>query len=344
MMIKIHFVTKEIYAIMENLKQPKKVFSYLGFCYLIGTVALYVLRIVLSALFTRYWPDMLGNMNFNLILSSIMVYAIAMPLILLLASRMEKDVVEHHKMSAGQFVIAFIICYALVYASNLIGNMITMFIGILKGSAVQNGLIDYVTGGNPLVNFLAMVVIAPIVEEYVFRKVIVDRTVRYGQGIAIITSGLMFGLFHGNLNQFAYAVVLGMFFAFLYVKTGNLKITIAMHAIVNFMGSIVAGQLMKMLDYGKLMEAATDQELMTQYLTDHMGAIILFGVYLLFLLAAVITGFVLFIIAIVKKRFSLAPGRTPLPQGTGFSVLMLNPGMMIFCVVYIVLIVLQLLS
>lgn len=327
-----------------KLSSPKKVFSYLGFCYLIGTVALYLLRLVLGTLIGKYWPQLLENMSFNLILSTVMVYAFAMPLILLLASGMEKDVVERHKMSAGQFALAFLICYALVYVSNLIGNMITLFIGILKGSAVQNGLIGIVTDGSPLVNFVAMVVIAPIVEEYVFRKVIVDRTVRYGQGIAIVTSGLMFGLFHGNLNQFAYAVVLGMFFAFLYVKTGNLKITIAMHAIVNFLGSIAAGQLMKMLDFDQLLEAASDQELMMQYFTNHIGAMIFFGLYMLLLLAAVITGFVLFIIAIVKKRFVLEPGREPLPRGTGFSTLMLNPGMMLFCAVYIVLIVWQLLS
>ena len=56
-----------------------------------------------------------------------------------------------------------------------------------------------------IVTFLYMVICAPILEEYIFRKLIVDRTVKYGQGVAVVLSGLMFGLFHGNLNQFAYA-------------------------------------------------------------------------------------------------------------------------------------------
>lgn len=327
---------------METAKTPKQVFSYLGFCYLIGTAALYLLRNVIAAVIENFWPDLLYDMNFNLILSSVLVYGIAMPLILLLTGKMERDDVPRRRAGGKQLVPAFIICYALVFVSNLIGNLITTIIGLLKGSAVQNGLVDLVTDGNMLINFVAMVVIAPIVEEYVFRKVIVDRTVRYGEGVAILTSGLMFGLFHGNLNQFVYAVVLGIFFAFVYVKTGNLKITIVMHAIVNFLGSVVAGSLMKMLDYSELMEAATDQELMMQYISDHAGALALYGLYMLFVIGMVITGFVLFIIAIVKRRIVLTPGRTPIAPGKGFSTLMLNPGMLAFVAVYVVLIVLQL--
>ena len=60
----------------------------------------------------------------------------------------------------------------------------------------------YATESNMMVTFLYMVICAPILEEYIFRKLIVDRTVKYGQGVAIVLSGLMFGLFHGNLNQF----------------------------------------------------------------------------------------------------------------------------------------------
>ena len=72
-----------------------------------------------------------------------------------------------------------------------------------------------------------------------------------------MVSGLMFGLFHGNLNQFVYAFVLGLFLAFLYVKTGNLKITIALHMMINFVGGIVSSWLMRMIDlteYEELMQ------------------------------------------------------------------------------------------
>lgn len=328
---------------MEELKQPKQVFSRLGWCYIAGTVMVYVLQMVLGGIIGKYRPELLESMSFSLILSGITVYACAMPLIVLLTQGMQKNVIERHKMKWWQFVLGLIMCYSLIYVSNFVGTMITMIVGALKGGSVQNNLLEYVTGGNMLLNFVLMVLVAPVVEEYVFRKVIVDRTVRYGQGIAIVASGLMFGLFHGNLNQFAYAVVLGMFFAFLYVKTGDLRITIAMHAIINFMGSVVSGNLLKLLKYDELVAIdATDADAMMAAIMENIGAWMLFGLYGLVLLVVVITGIVLFIVFF--KKFRLEPEQMQIPKGKSFQVLIVNPGMLTFCAIYIVLIVLQLLA
>lgn len=330
---------------MEDLKQPQKVFSRLGWCYIAGTVAVYVLQFVLGYVVGTYKPEWLQSMNIMLILSCITVYVCGMPLIVLLTRGMQKDQIERHKMKWWQFLVAMIICYSLIYISNLIGTIITMVIGALKGSAVQNNVISYVTEGSMLLNFVLMVIVAPVVEEYVFRKVIVDRTVRYGQGIAIAASGLMFGLFHGNLNQFAYAVVLGAFFAFIYVKTGNLKITIAMHAIVNFMGSMVSGALFKLINYDELMAAVeadpNNMELMMELMMEHWVGWLLFMLYIVLLIALVIAGIVLAIVFF--RKFKLEPGREQIPKGKFFNVLFVNPGMMVFCLVWVALIVIQLL-
>lgn len=329
---------------MDDLKEKKKVFSRLGWCYIAGTVAMYALQILVGLLIGYFRPQWLGSMSVSLIISCLLTYGCGMPLIVLLAWGMQKDKIERHKMKWWQFLVAMLICYALVYVSNLVGTLITTYIGAVKGSEVGNNLIEYVTEGSMLVNFVAMVIVAPIVEEYVFRKVIVDRTVRYGQGIAVVVSGLMFGLFHGNLNQFAYAVVLGAFFAFIYVKTGNLKITIAMHAIVNFMGSMVAGFLFRLLPLRELMsmteEQAADMVYMTQLLMNHLVGMLLFVLYFMFLFAVVISGIILLIVSF--RKFKFEPGSEPIPKGKKFQVMILNPGMMTFCVIWLVLIVIQL--
>ena len=49
---------------------------------------------------------------------------------------------------------------------------------------------------------LTSVIIAPVMEELVFRKYLVDRLVPYGQKTAVVLSGLFFGLFHGNFISF----------------------------------------------------------------------------------------------------------------------------------------------
>jgi membrane protease YdiL (CAAX protease family) len=328
---------------MDEVKQAKKVFSRLGWCYIAGTVTVYLLQSILGYAVQMLKPEWQSSINMTLILSCITVYACGMPLIILLTRGMDKTTIERHPIKWWQFVLALIMCYALVYVSNLLGTLVTTVVGALKGGAVGNNLVDYVTGGNLFVNFILMVVVAPVVEEYVFRKVIVDRTVRYGQGMAIAASGLMFGLFHGNLNQFAYAVVLGAFFAFLYVKTGNLKITIGMHAIINFMGSIVAGQIMKLVHYDELLTMdTTDMDAVAEFMMEHLGGWIIFLIYGLAIVTVVITGIILLIV--FHKKFRLEPGQVAIPKGQKVKTLIINPGMLVFCLAWTVLIILQLLA
>lgn len=326
---------------MSEVKQAKNTFSQLGWCYIAGTVAVYLLEWVVSKLIELYKPEWASNNDVMMILSTVIVYGCAMPLIALLVSRMKVQKPERRKMKWWQFLIGFIICYALVYVSNIAGIITTTIIGLLKGSAVDNGVATVVSSGNMLINFVSMVVLAPIVEELVFRKLIIDRTAQYGQTVAIITSGLMFGLFHGNLNQFVYALVLGCFFAFIYLRTGNIKITIAMHAILNFMGSMVAGGLMKLVRYSELMLLGPeDEELMLTMITEDIVGWILLMLYVMFLLVVVITGIVFFFLSL--KKMKPISAETDLPKGQRMNALFVNPGMIVFCVIWIILIVLQL--
>ena len=69
-----------------------------------------------------------------------------------------------------------------------------------------------------------------ILEEFIFRKMVIDRIWQYGEKIAVVTSALIFALFHINLFQFFYALGIGLIFAYVYLRTGKLRYTIIMHA------------------------------------------------------------------------------------------------------------------
>ncbi|MCR5153604.1 MAG: CPBP family intramembrane metalloprotease, partial [Lachnospiraceae bacterium] len=51
--------------------------------------------------------------------------------------------------------------------------------------------------------------------------------------LAIIFSGLLFGLMHGNLNQFTYTVVLGMILCLINEATGSMLSSMLFHFILN---------------------------------------------------------------------------------------------------------------
>ena len=264
-------------------------------------------------------PEWLENTTINLILAVLPLYLIGMPVLIALVRQMPGEAPVKKSMKPGQFILALIMCFALMYCGNLVGTLITTIVGALKGSAVDNALMTYATESNMIVTFIYMVICAPILEEYIFRKLIVDRTVKYGQGVAIALSGLMFGLFHGNLNQFAYAMLLGMFLAFLYVKTGNLKITIGLHMCINFMGAVVSVLLLKAIhldEYQEIVMNGGDAQAVMDFMMAYLPGWI---------------GF--------RKRFALDPGQ--IPKGQRFKTVICNPGMLCYCIFWIVMILLQ---
>ena len=191
-----------------------------------------------------------------------------------------------------------------------------------------------------------MVICAPVMEEYIFRKLIVDRTVRYGQGTAVVVSGLMFGLFHGNLNQFVYAAVIGMFLAFLYVKTGDLRITISLHMLFNFVGGFLSSLLLRAIDLEGYLAAAEEGDFQSiiSYMSEHIAGWVLYGIFLLFVIGMLVTGLVLFIVFAAKRRFVLEKGEVVLPRGLRATLVLANSGMLVFGLYWIVQIMLQLME
>lgn len=334
---------------MGDYKSYRKDFSRLGFRYVLGTLAIYAVSLIGQLIIAYTAPELFDNVNIVLVYSMVITYIVGMPLIYLMVRNMPTIEPKEHKMSAGQFALSAIMCFSLMYCSNLIGTVITTIIGFIKGSPVEtNAASQIAMEANMGLTFFFMVLCAPIIEEFVFRKLIVDRTLKYGQGVAIVTSGLMFGLFHGNLSQFVYAFTLGMFFAFLYIRTGKLKITIGLHMIINFMGGIVSVLILKMLTNSGLydmMSEEYDPVAFADYVMSGEGSQIMVSMLVMLAYAGiifciVIAGIVLFIV--FRKKFALKQGEIVLEKGRRFRTVILNPGMMLYCIFWIAMIIYQL--
>lgn len=233
----------------------------------------------------------------------------------------------------------YVLCAYVCYECNR--HIYDSYLRNTKGDLVDNPIQDILTGLSPLTAFFLMVICAPIVEEYVFRKLIIDRTVQYGQATAILLSGLMFALFHGNFNQFVYAFTLGVFWGFIYVKTGRLIYTVALHMTVNFLGSIPGLLLMKSTFFNQLsLLAENNPSAIVGLVMQHPVQFLLICFYMLLLFGLVITGIIFW--AINFKKFKCAPGEITIPKGKRFSTIILNVGMILYCLFWIIQIILQL--
>ncbi len=324
----------------ENARQvcraARKQFSRLGWMYVAGTVVIEAVGIGIMLVVGLIWPQWLIDTNMQLLLGTLPMYLIGIPILVLLVKTVPAQQPRQHRMRGGQFALAALMCFAAMYICNFAGLAITTIIGILKGSPVNNQLQDMIGPSNPVLVFVFTVICAPLIEEYVFRKLIVDRAIQYGQGAAIVLSGLMFGLFHGNMNQFVYATGLGLFLAFLYVRTGKLKITIALHMLINFFGGVVSTQVVRLADMDAYMEAASAGNLqdMMGYLADHMAGWILLLGYVFVVLGCALAGGVLFIVFACKGRFRLGADKAVLPKGKRFRTVMLNSGILVYCIIW----------
>ena len=82
--------------------------------------------------------------------------------------------------------------------------------------------------------FLTVGITGPILEEVLFRGIILDGFLnRYKPGKAIFWSAMLFGLFHMNPWQFIPAFLIGLLLGYIYLKTRSLIPVIFIHIINN---------------------------------------------------------------------------------------------------------------
>lgn len=266
------------------------------------------------------------------LISFLPMYCIAFPIYLLLGRKIESTPPQKHSLPMGKWIIALCICEAIMLFGNLIGLIISAVFTAIFPDITTTTLNNYVFGEEPYLFLFFAVVCAPIVEEMLFRKVFIDRVRKYGDGWAILCSGLLFGLFHGNFTQFFYAAGIGMFFAFLYVRTGKILHTISLHMTINFLGSAVPALLMDSETFNQLLsnDTANIEELLP--LLQNIIPYLLFS-FCVWIVA--IVGLVLLLTSI--RKFELQPAQVP----TKAKQVLLNPGVLIFSVLCILLFVIN---
>ena len=309
-----------------------KDYSHIGFIYSL---------LVLITTFTKYILDLLINNNIIIndinsiqLIGNIIVYVLNFILLVPLMYIPNKKIenIDKKKTKFIEILKYFLISYFLMICSNIIGISLTTIISFIKGSAVINPLIEVTNNLNILTTFILGVVLAPIVEELLFRKFIIDKVHIHGKWTAIFISGLMFGLFHANLNQFVYAFVLGIFLAYIYVKKGNIKVCILLHLLINSIGFIMS-VIIKFIDIDNLINMELS--------TINLFPIIILLITELLVFIIFIVGLVLFILNYKKIKNDL------LNYSTNNSITITKAtttlGMILFIVIFVITIINQLL-
>lgn len=130
---------------------------------------------------------------------------------------------KQRRLTAGQFIVIALMTFGVWGVGAIIGNV---------GNIVAPpNMPDYGWGAIP--NWILAVVCAPIFEEMIFRKFILDRIAPFGERTAVIFSALIFGMAHQNGMQFFLAFFIGIIFAIVYLRTGRIRYTMILHFMIN---------------------------------------------------------------------------------------------------------------
>jgi membrane protease YdiL (CAAX protease family) len=89
-------------------------------------------------------------------------------------------------------------------------------------------------------NFVVIAVIAPIVEELLFRGIGFHLLRRFGDTSAILATGLAFGLYHGLVNALPILALFGIALAWLRARTRSVYPGMLVHAAFNSVALIVS--------------------------------------------------------------------------------------------------------
>lgn len=312
-------------------KSIRKAFSRIGFSFVSILVFGSILQITAAEaikLSPKIYDWFLKSSLGMMLISFVPLYVFAFPLGFLILRKLPSWKKEKEKMAGRELLSFGIMCLPIMYLGNTIGTLLS---GILSGGTATNTIEELLTG-NILVEILFLVILAPLFEELLFRKFLIDKTVCFGEKTAVIFSALTFGLFHGNLFQFFYTFGIGFIWAYIYVKTRKFSYVFCLHAVFNFIGGIVPSMLLKYVGAENI--AALETMDINTMLQDKSG-IALYGIYTMVLIILAAAGAVLLIRR--RKEFVFEPvNQSEVGEENNAAIkitpamVWLNPGMLLF--------------
>lgn len=164
------------------------------------------------------------------------VLAVLMGLIILHAWKggnywREEIFAREDRMRPGVFFCMLLFCMGAQLVNSLWISVVEASLNVFGKSAME--LLESVAGDSDTFSmFLYASILAPIGEEILFRGYVLRSLRPYGKRFAVLGSAVLFGLFHGNLLQTPYAILMGLVLGYVAVEYSVIW-SIALHMFNN---------------------------------------------------------------------------------------------------------------
>ncbi len=208
-----------------------------GLC-LLGSFAIQEISAVILYLFG--FGDVLEtNLSFQYAVSILIftVFAMMMPFFLysLRKGRLSyiKALPFHSAESSGKMLLLVAMGFGLCIVVNGIAGIASIF---FSSAGIEGELPEVPVSQSALdvfMNFIASAAVAPLVEEFIFRGVIMQPLRRYGDRFAIVASAAVFGIAHGRPTNIVFAFLSGVIIGCAVVYSRSIWVGIIIHALNN---------------------------------------------------------------------------------------------------------------
>jgi len=180
----------------------------------------------LSWLFHSPWTDMLVQYVFVLGVGHVLAWFVMCWL--------PKDDRKQTGLTGFDFVICSIASLGAGYMLNIVGTCINYGISMVTGKSFleMNPVMDMMFDLSPSM-LIYSCLLGPLMEEWMFRGIILKRARLFGDWTAVVFTAVLFGLMHGNISQFLYATAIGLILGYVAVKTNGIRYTVLIHILVN---------------------------------------------------------------------------------------------------------------
>ncbi len=162
--------------------------------------------------------------------------------------------------------------------------------------------------------FVNSAVLPALLEEVVFRGIVMQSLRRFGDAFALLASSIIFAAVHGNFVQAPSAFLVGLAMGYFVLLTGSLRIAMVIHFINNAVAVI--------------------SSILTLYAGDSIQLAVTYGIYLCYMLLGLIG--LLLLVRVQGNLFSFPPAETVTPERQKMTLFFTSAGMAVAMILLVI--------
>ncbi|HPH45617.1 MAG TPA: type II CAAX endopeptidase family protein [Chryseolinea sp.] len=220
-----------------------------------GIVGIAILAMIVFTPVNIFLNDLIGKEA-----SMFVYYVLSMGSVFWLVDRMRWKLTGESLYSVGMDSTKIIALVSVAVLGIQFG-LVSPIISLMPMPEFMQKIFMELAGQNGIFSMLTIVIAAPILEELIFRGIILDGLLKkYSPIKSILISSALFGIVHLNPWQFVTAMAIGILSGWVYYKTHNLLLCIIIH-LVNNLSAFASMQFMDA------------EEMMNSDLTEQYGGL-----------------------------------------------------------------------